>query len=184
MKYLLKKQGPYIFVGNSYANIFDSPVARKKGVYFWTINYSSSFLINYIGITTKSFEERFAQHLEYFYSGKYTIYNPTKFINGEKEAIYKPNDNIKLFVQNFRQLAYSIDDNIRTFKLFLFPLDETEDNLKMIESILISKIKEKKGLASSFLDNERVSKNFKQTNTEISIEIDFKFIGLDSKIIV
>lgn len=72
----LKWEGHFNFQNNlTHTSVFDSSLYRQKGICFSTVKKDKHYLIHYVGVTIKSFSERFLKHIEDMYCCKSTIYD-------------------------------------------------------------------------------------------------------------
>lgn len=78
--------GPYNFIQNK--NLFASQICHKSGVYLWTVPFGNKYLVYYVGQTGASFAVRSVQHLQNYLNGFYRVYDPDKFVKGEKVLIW------------------------------------------------------------------------------------------------
>ena len=98
--------GPYsIFPKGDIKSIFNCEDFKLKGVYLWTIKHDNSYLVNYVGITSKSFIERLIEHLNNYYSGKFDIYDSKSFLKGIKHKIYSPLESLSVFLEKYDYLS-------------------------------------------------------------------------------
>ena len=52
-------KGPYSFLKNSdYPSFFNTSLIERKGIYLWTVPYTDSELVYYVGETGRSFRIR------------------------------------------------------------------------------------------------------------------------------
>lgn len=180
----LKWEGPFYFEDHhSNKNIFKSSLSKNKGVYLCTIEKENKYLINYVGITEKSFSERFSRHIEDIYCGKSSIYDLKLLQLGTKKPIYIPTGSVLDFAIIHKEIAPLINDYLNLFSFFLLPIDAPKIILERIESAIIIKLKKNENI-SSFLDNYRPSRL--KLSTDEDIEINFMnelFIGLGTNLV-
>jgi hypothetical protein len=73
----------------SIPSIYDSEHSDKAGIYIWTVlTTEGDELAWYVGETGRSFAKRFREHQHKQAIGSYNIYEPEKFILGQKIRIW------------------------------------------------------------------------------------------------
>jgi hypothetical protein len=172
MEIQLKWEGPYALVGSeSKKSIFEINSVDSCGIYLWTTKYSTKYLVNYVGMTSKSFKQRLIEHIEYYYTGKYTVYDTKHFTNAELVARYIPKGNILDFASKYREVSTLIDDYLKTLNIFIAPLKMEKIYLKKIESAIILQLKSYNDITKRFLDNKKVSHYITTEEQELIIKI-------------
>jgi hypothetical protein len=172
MEIQLKLEGPFsIFPTDSIKSVFEMDVANSPGIYLWTIPYENKYLANYVGITTKSFNQRFARHIEDLYAGKSVIYDTYDFINAKKTKIYFPTANVADFPNKYRDITAKIYDYVKSFCLFVAPLELKKEYLKRVESSIILNLQSNENVSKSFLDNLKISSYFNPEEKQLSVFI-------------
>lgn len=159
-------EGPFrCMPGNG--SVFDQETARSPGVYLWALEKNGRYLVNYVGITSRSISDRLQDHLVHYYCGDYTIYDPEDFATGTKREIYKPNGSVLQYAPRFMELASNIDALVKTYSLFIAKVNGDKEWLERIESGLINQLREAGGKAADFLDNYRTSRNISEDKKQI-----------------
>lgn len=165
-------------------SIFDSEQNELKGIYLWTIKTHKGYLVNYVGITNKSFRQRFATHIEYLYSGKSIIHNLDLFLNGIREPIFKPSGNIVHFMNNYEKISQHLVEYIKCFSVFIAPVkDLNKQVLERIESSLILALRRHEE-SKKILDNIKISRYITDNEEKLNIEMKMPqlIIGLPNKL--
>jgi hypothetical protein len=180
----LKWEGPFYFQNiHTDKSIFEAPISQQKGVYLWTVRKDEHCLINYVGITAKSFYERFMKHIEDMYCGKSSIYDIELLQKGIKKPYYIPTGSVLDFAKVHKEIAPIINDYLNLFSIFLLPIESSKNVLERIESAIIISLKNNNNV-SSFLDNYKPSRL--KLITDEPIEICFTnelFLGLGTSIV-
>jgi len=172
MEIPLKWEGPFsLFSSESNKSIFEINNVNYPGIYLWTTKYSTEYLVNYVGMTSKSFKQRFIEHIEYYYTGKYTVYDVKYFKNAELVCKYIPNGNILDFVNKYREVSAMIDDFLKSLYIFIARLDMEKMVLKKIESAIILQLKSYNDISKRFLDNKKVSHYITAEQQELLIKM-------------
>lgn len=125
----MKMIGPFSLVGEK--NLFNTPEANSPGIYISTFKINDKYLIEYVGITTKSFSERFLGHIKEYSSGGYKLYDFQKMKDNKEFVVLKgrfgkDKDNITKFLNNYDYYSQIIKELIHELKIFLIPLDREE----------------------------------------------------------
>uniref|UniRef100_A0A7V2ZIF9 GIY-YIG domain-containing protein n=1 Tax=Ignavibacterium album TaxID=591197 RepID=A0A7V2ZIF9_9BACT len=180
----LKWEGPFYFQNiRADKSVFESPISQQKGIYLWAVKKDEHYLINYVGITSKSFNERFMKHIEDMYCGKSIIYDFELLQKGNKKPIYIPTGSVLDFAKIHKEIAPIINDYLNLFSLFLLPIKSSKNVLERIESAIIINLKNNSNV-SSFLDNYKPSRL--KLITDEQIEICFTnelFFGLGTSLV-
>jgi len=159
-------QGPFSLLPFKEKSICD---IHKPGVYLWCVKYQNQYHVNYVGISN-DIGYRQIKHLEYFLTGKYTIYHPSEFTQLKKTEVYSPvvDSFVKNYLQNFNTIKDLLIPFLELFQMFYFEVPNNEHNLKMIETSIIQSLKLSQ--TNNFLDNRRTEYPTKD-NTPFEFEI-------------
>lgn len=149
-------KGPYSFFRNG-SSIFQEEIALKGGLYMWTSETDRGPLVNYIGISKKSLSDRLKSHVQAFFSGKYYIYDPIEFKNGNLKSLFVPTGNVLDFASQFVRLSNIIYSFVDSISLYIANVEADADYLRRIESGIILQLWEQQDSVRSFLDNDRLS---------------------------
>ena len=182
-----KMKGPFNLVGDE--NLFKSIEADSSGIYFFTISVENRYLIEYVGITTRSFKKRFLEHIRELLSGGYQLYDFKRLLEHKTFVVWKGrygkgSDDISVFLDNYLYFSKIIENQIKEFKIFLIPLNEDRRILERIEGGIYQILKEKndkrimtfiKGVRSSPKRNDEELINFTLTSNALSSEIPDSF---------
>ena len=72
--------GPFSWAGAPDAPcVHDTDVARKSGIYLWTVPLPQGHLIYYVGETERRFEIRLREHYEQLAAARYHVYSAAEF---------------------------------------------------------------------------------------------------------
>lgn len=157
----LQWAGPYSLVESGGRSlIYDSPGAATPGIYLWAIPRQGGYWINYVGIAQESVAARQAEHVRYYLSGHYTIYEPVGFAQGRRTAVYQPKkDGFPTFLSRHRELCETLFQQLGHVNLFYAPLHNADRLLlERVESSIIEALRQTGGAVYSFLDNMRISR--------------------------
>lgn len=139
--------GPFNLAGER--NLFNSPEANFPGIYIWTFKIDDKYLIEYIGMTRKSFGDRFLRHMGELCSGGYQLYDFKKMKDNKEFIVFNgrygtDTDDITKFLNNYDYYSQIIKKHIHELKIFLIPLDREKRILERIEGRLYQILREKK----------------------------------------
>jgi hypothetical protein len=182
-----KMKGPFSLIGKE--NIFNSRSSDLSGIYFFTFYIGDLILIEYTGITTRSFKERFLEHIKELLSGGYKIYDLGKLRNNKEFVIWngrygKDTDNMSVFFNNYNNFSQFIYQQIKNLKIYLLPLNKEKRIIERIEGKIYKFLKEQnddrtmtfiKGVRSNPKYNNEELINFKILNNFLSSEIPDEF---------
>lgn len=134
INYLIK--GPFGLVGKD--NLFDSPDGDSSGIYFFTIKIKEKYLIEYVGITSRNFKDRFVEHIREILSGGYRLYDFTKLHKNKAFVVWKgrygkEQGDVKEFLNNYPKYTKIINKQLKETKIFLIPLKADKRILERIE---------------------------------------------------
>lgn len=132
----LKMKGPFSLIGSK--NLFTIPDNHSSGIYFFTIRVENRYLIEYVGITTRNFKDRFVEHIRELLSGGYQLYDFQKLRNRKSFVVWKgrygkDTDDITVFLNNYQQFSQIIKQQLQELKIFLIPIDTKKRILERIE---------------------------------------------------
>ena len=107
--------------------LFTDEVAKRTGVYLWTIILGGKERPWYVGQTRVGFGARIAQHLAGFLSGEYTTYDAAALSRGENRraagaAVGRWPQKLPSFLRNYERLTPNIIGLIRLIKFHVAPL--------------------------------------------------------------
>lgn len=137
-------RGPFSAMpGSLYINLLKE-LAKLNGLYLWTIEYESGFLVNYVGKTIQGFASRFAQHAKWVGSGK-DVLDPDYFSLGENWLVENPTPE-------------TILKCVAHYRVFVADLDCDELLLLLIEKALIQRFLSVGGKCKEFLGNKQRSR--------------------------
>jgi hypothetical protein len=132
----LKMKGPFNLIGRE--NIFNIEDGYSSGIYFLTVKVGKRSLIEYVGITTRSFKDRFTEHIRELLSGGYQLYDFEKLKEHKQFVVWpgrfsEDKRDITEFLNNYHQFTRIIEQQLREFKIFLIPANEEKRTLERIE---------------------------------------------------
>ena len=120
--------GPFV-AGNVFGLrcLFTDPIARKTGVYLWTVNVDGLERVWYVGQTRVRFGIRTGQHLAAMLAGEYTTYDAADLARGKYRRVGEPRtgswpDSLPAFLQEYETLAPHVAGTIRLMRFHFAPL--------------------------------------------------------------
>jgi len=154
----LSWRGPFsLFTGQAVPSVFDEPLANQTyGVYFWTIEYAGSHLVNYVGKTygensNRTFAVRFAEELKHERSRDLDV-DVNLFFRGIRKVIPPHRDRID---------RDRIDEVLRAYRLFIAPVPDLGDRAFLkIEGTLIRTLHDEDRKYAHFLKNPRCNRSY------------------------
>jgi hypothetical protein len=177
--------GPFKWYDKYGRSIFQQKQINEYGLYMFTIKKKDGYLIHYIGETGRSFESRFTEHISCYLSGRYKIFAPDDFSNGDLKNViwnvekgeYKMNE----FLLKHDFLCKDILKFLSVMELFLSPIEVSEGIRKRIEGAIATMLKENPA-AKAFLDVKRHShKKPKDDVKFIEMKFPGKIIGIENE---
>ena len=185
----IRATGPFGWIGKK--SIFNSSEDNAlSGLYFFTVKIGKDYLIEYVGITKRSYLIRFEEHICEYLSGGYRICEPAGFSKGEHIALWqgrfgtKGEKDISKFLKKYNEVAPRIIEYLKTYSIFILPTKEPVDTLARIEGAIYEILKKSESeKAREFIEKEVRYKVRKPTEAPISIKInsDSFFVGLPNK---
>ena len=160
-----------------YNSIFRIKEKELNGLYFFTFKYNNEYLIEYVGITTRTYDIRFFEHVREFLSGGYKIYDLEMLLKGELLLIWngrfgKKKDGISQFLDNYKEMASNVHSQLQAYKIFIAPM--TGDRiLERIEGAIYEQLKisfDKR--VRGFIDKEVRYKAKKKSENPIYIDLE------------
>lgn len=174
--------GPFNLENSSKTYLLNQKEFNGPGVYFWTIKKEDNYFVNYIGISSKDMKDRFFGHVKSYLIGKYDIYDQNKLNDLKIDKVYNVQENFEIFFNNLESNLNQIIKNLMSFSFFFANIKEEKNILELIESELITNIKNDESL-KHFLSNYRPSR-LKTEALDLKFEINSKakIIGIPSHI--
>jgi hypothetical protein len=161
-EFIIESHGPYKWFGEGQDAIFSSDVASKHGVYFFAAPYKESFLVEYVGMTKKSFTSRMLSHLQSYFIGEYPIQDVGSYLKGRAKSLFTgkygtPKEGRAAvhqeFFANFERYHSEIYKNLAAMRLFLFPIDAERRIVERIESEIALHLQRQKAPVGTFFDS-------------------------------
>jgi len=108
--------------------LFTDEIAKRSGIYLWTVNVEGQERPWYVGQTMRSFGQRTAEHLRATLSGEYMPYDAAALSRGELRradaAVFGMwPQTIPSFLRNYERLVPDLIGQIRLTRFHLAPLD-------------------------------------------------------------
>jgi hypothetical protein len=151
--------GPFSWTGTRSAPaIADAEIARRCGVYLWTVHLDQGELVYYVGETGRSFRDRMSEHFREHMSGGYHLYEPSAFREGRKDLLWPGRfgptgeRSVRVFLERFPELAEAMAALAEIYRFYLAPLDCDRRLRERIESALANCLYEQPGLVGEFQD--------------------------------
>ena len=127
--------GPFSWLGEDSPSVFEAPIGRACGLYIWSVEVESQDVIYYVGLTQRTFAERFLEHFKEHASGGYHLYDPIEFAAGRKV-----------------QLWPAVAALAKLYRFHLAPLSLDQRSLERIEAGLANYLYAFPGLVGAFQD--------------------------------
>lgn len=121
--------------------LFGNEIAKRSGVYLWTINVSGEERPWYVGQTRVGFGVRMGQHLASYLSGQYKTYDPAALSRGEHrlaDGAIMPRwpETLPSFLRDYDRLMPNITGVIRLIRFHLAPLDDDPSLYNRVEGVI------------------------------------------------
>ena len=183
----LNVEGPFCWVCNN--TIFNAPESDLSGLYIFSIETHNGYLIEYVGITTRSFFERLCEHTREFLSGGYKIYEYEKFIKGVRASLWNgrfgknKEKDVTKFLTRYGTLTSALLKQLGAYRVFVIPITDGRiaERLEgeMYQILKTSKLKQ----VREFIDNEVQYKVRESNEKPIKVKINSQdtLLGLSSE---
>ncbi len=156
---MVKFSGPFSWSGLDGAPcIFDTPLARHRGVYLWTVPQGDSELVYYVGETGRDFATRMLEHFREHCSGGYHLYSPEAFGRGVKISLWPGRYNPEVrpsvadFMRRVPELWPAILELATLYRFFLAPLDCERRLRERVEAAIAHHLRTQPGVVGGFQD--------------------------------
>jgi hypothetical protein len=162
----LSIKGPFGLVGKN--NLFDSLERDSCGIYFFTIKTKEKYLIEYVGITTRSFKGRFLEHMREMLSGGYRLYDYKKLKENKNFVVWngrygKNPGSIVEFLNNYKKYFKIIEKQLKEIQIFYISLKVDKRILERVEGKIYQILKASKDKRiNTFIEGVRSAPRFKQ----------------------
>lgn len=130
----LKLNGPF-----KLTEFIEIPESLNSGIYIFTIKIDKKYVIEYVGITARKFQQRFLEHIKEILSGGYVLYDLEKMKSvGDDFFVWngrfgKNREKMSDFFKNYNNLSKVIKKQIEAFEIFTIPLKADKRILEIIE---------------------------------------------------
>ena len=154
--------GPFRFFGEDQV-VFDCPESVDSGIYVWTFPHGDGHLVHYVGETGRSFRDRFVEHVQWYLSAYYPIYDLEAFVAGQRDPVWEgivdpslPN-RVSTLISKHEELAPKIRKFLGQLRVFLAPTSVEARYRRRIEGAIADHLKGQDGLVREMLDIRRYS---------------------------
>lgn len=169
--------------------IFEDPRGLQPGVYLWTVESDRGHMVFYVGMTTRSFSVRIAEHLQHYLSGKYTIHDISQFREGRREVLWEGmggvRDRYPEFVSRRQELWPHLSGMIKAMRFHLGPVKEADERvLKRIEAAIALNLRGQSGSVGDFQDPGIYypPRNLDETPIHVSVRSNVPILGLPGEV--
>ena len=180
--------GPFGLLGNHERILFEEPIKEHSGVYIWTARMKEAFIVEYIGMTTKSFGRRHFQHIISTFGGDYRICDAQMMKKGHEVVIWpgfcRNKDGLSEFSERYLELAPSILHYLQTIEVFTAIIKDEGRIIERIEGSLAHHVWSQPPPASALLPKDirfRARRN-NEKPIHISIRCDKGILGIPNEI--
>lgn len=159
----LKWIGPFNYADTSTNR---QTIPNEAGIYLWVTGKDEHKFVTYVG-EAGNLRNRLYDHMVYTLGGGYWLYDTEKLINGEGfKGCYQsdPNTMNINFIKNYQQLSKVAYENLTCLDTYYAVFNGTTIERKMVESCIITVLKNEKNYYWHMLQNERVSVNRDENN--------------------
>ena len=149
--------GPFSWLGEDSPSVFEAQIGRACGLYIWSVEVESQDVIYYVGLTQRTFAERFLEHFKEHASGGYHLYDPIEFAAGRKVQLWPgrfgvERESVQEFIRRYQQLAPAVAALAKLYRFHLAPLSLDQRSLERIEAGLANYLYAFPGLVGAFQD--------------------------------
>lgn len=156
--YIIEFKGPFLLIENQGKFHCKSPELKHAGLYLFTFEHDSGFLIWFDGFSTKNVANRLNDHIKKILCGSYSTLDILSANSGRRVEIWKgfyfKKDELKkkAFLDQKQALLPDIHAMLRGLRIFYSPLNEERRILARIEAAIMNILYEKEGAISEFPD--------------------------------
>jgi len=182
--------GPFGLLGNHNFILFDQPICKSYGIYIWTARMNQSFIIEYIGMTTKTFKTRNMEHILNTFSGYYRICDSKMIKEGKIKIIWpgiiRKKNGLSEFSDNYLKIAPFILKYLQTIEVFVATIKSERRIIERIEGALAYHVWNQPLPANALLPKDVHYRIRKENEMPINVMIncDEKILGIPKKIMV
>lgn len=156
-------QGPFSWPGACYdahtPDLGDSEFVDSCGVYLWTVNYGTGFLIYAAGITNRPFRVRFREHTRAYRSGVYTIFDAPSLIQGQREVLWpgfwfghRSVNAERDYAECESEIRVATEKLLGTYRVFVAPIQASSRVLRRIEAAIMNALYSAGGVVGQIPD--------------------------------
>jgi hypothetical protein len=153
--------GPYGLCGTHEKILFYEDIGEEAGIYFWTVPYvQGGSIINYIGETGVSFNQRFKEHMIHTAGGNYRICDPDFEVQGVERILWNglwrkgTRDKMPEFVSRMIELSPAIKKSLEHSEIYVAPFKSEKRIRQRIEGAIADHIKAQPPPASGLLPTD------------------------------
>jgi hypothetical protein len=137
-------QGPFALTEQPGVRcLFADPVARKVGIYLWTVPVDGREFVTYVGQTRRMFGQRMGEHVREMLCGAYDVHDADALRRGEPALLWRADEGalrwpatLPAFVQRLAELAPGIQAYLEAMRVHVAPLDADVHLLCQVEGAL------------------------------------------------
>jgi len=169
---------PFCVLWRHWPTLWRHPIARKRGVYLWTVRYKNGYLVEYVGITGRSFGQRQFQHIQDQCSGVYNVDMPGSLRSLRTSVAWhglgwgpKRWRRAGDFLSRMPQFARLIHQVYGQYRLFCADLDLSARVLERIEAGISFHLKSQPGLIGKGQEDGIVYRPRRQVERPIKVRV-------------
>lgn len=151
--------GPFSWKGAADApSVASAAVARRPGVYLWTVRTTLGVLIYYVGETGRSFVARMREHYKEHAAGFYHLHDPAAFARGEKSLVWpgaydnRDRKSPEECMAAYLEIAPVAAELAGLYRFFLAELDVDRRLRERVEAALANQLYGSDGVVGAFQD--------------------------------
>lgn len=161
--YDLHWSGPFKWPGVTSEDLPDflseQEIAKCCGVYLWTVEHESGYLIYAAGITRRPFGQRFREHTRAYRSGVYTVFDVPSFKSGIRKKVWqgfwfkkRSPEAQNEYQARADEIRTAAEELLQNYRVFLAPLPPNPRVLQRIEAAIMNTLYLASGPASVIPD--------------------------------
>jgi hypothetical protein len=128
----MKLQGPFTLTQQPGLRcLFTDPVAKRIGIYLWTVQRDGVDHVTYVGQTRRTFGQRTAEHVRGMLSGEYSVQDPATLHSDRQTLVWPSAGGDKVwpatlpdFIDRLPEMAGRISQMLQTVRVHVAVLED------------------------------------------------------------
>ena len=186
---IVEFSGPFSWLGQDSPSVFVAPLGQARGLYIWSISVGNQDVVYYVGLTQRTFAERFLEHFKEHASGGYHLHDPAEFAAGRKVQLWPgrfgaERQSVQEFIRRYEELIPAITALTNLYRFHLAPLTLDQRSLERIEAALANHLYASPDVVGEFQDAgiQYRPRRPSEPPFEIAFRSQVPLLGLPSKL--